>query len=279
MLTLIEAISLAGDRKKQNDDAYGFSAPLAWVIDGATDLYEDPAMGWSSDAAWFAHHLNAELHRRASADGALRAAVAESAEAMGALFRARAGADLPGWREPAASLLLMRETETGVEALDLGDSRMFARDSDGASFAIGGKEEGAARETAQVRALTGGITDVAPLERADVIARLRASHEARNKPGGWWVMGLYPACADHARAHALTLSRPAHLLIATDGFSALVDRYALYDAAGLIDAALTRGLAALGAELRAFEEADAGGAQHPRYKKSDDATALLLRLG
>jgi hypothetical protein len=38
------------------------------------------------------------------------------------------------------------------------------------------------------------------------------------------------------------------------------------------------GLQELGRELRAVEAADAHGARHPRFKTSDDATALLLRL-
>ena len=38
------------------------------------------------------------------------------------------------------------------------------------------------------------------------------------------------------------------------------------------------GLAALGEELRAIEAGDAGGDRRPRFKKSDDATALLLRV-
>ena len=35
---------------------------------------------------------------------------------------------------------------------------------------------------------------------------------------------------------------------------------------------------AVGRELRAIEAADAGGSRHPRFKQSDDATAVLLRL-
>jgi hypothetical protein len=34
----------------------------------------------------------------------------------------------------------------------------------------------------------------------------------------------------------------------------------------------------LGEELRAIEAGDSGGDKFPRFKKSDDATALLLRL-
>jgi len=41
---------------------------------------------------------------------------------------------------------------------------------------------------------------------------------------------------------------------------------------------MDKGLAALGAQLRAIEAGDAGGDTFPRFKKSDDATALLLRF-
>jgi hypothetical protein len=64
----------------------------------------------------------------------------------------------------------------------------------------------------------------------------------------------------------------------TDGFSALVDRYHAYDAASLVRAAIDKGLHELGRELRAIETADSGGAKHPRFKDSDDATAVLMRL-
>ncbi len=64
----------------------------------------------------------------------------------------------------------------------------------------------------------------------------------------------------------------------SDGFSALVDRYQAYDAAGLVCAALDKGLQELARELRAIEAADAAGTRHPRFKVSDDATALLMRL-
>ncbi len=43
-------------------------------------------------------------------------------------------------------------------------------------------------------------------------------------------------------------------------------------------AGLAGGLAALGEELRAIEAGDAGGDKFPRFKKSDDTTALLLAV-
>jgi hypothetical protein len=68
------------------------------------------------------------------------------------------------------------------------------------------------------------------------------------------------------------------LLLASDGFLALASDYGAYSADTLMTAAMTRGLKALGEELRAIEAGDAGGDRFPRFKKSDDATALLLKL-
>ncbi len=68
------------------------------------------------------------------------------------------------------------------------------------------------------------------------------------------------------------------LLLATDGFLALASDYGVYSADSLMAAAQSKGLAALGEELRTIEAGDAGGDKFPRFKKSDDATALLLQL-
>jgi hypothetical protein len=46
----------------------------------------------------------------------------------------------------------------------------------------------------------------------------------------------------------------------------------------LFAAAEGRGLAALAGELRSIEAADPEGVRFPRFKRSDDATALLLRV-
>jgi len=47
---------------------------------------------------------------------------------------------------------------------------------------------------------------------------------------------------------------------------------------GLVAAARDKGLKALAEELREIEEGDPEGRQFPRFKKSDDATAILLKL-
>jgi hypothetical protein len=275
MLTFVEAISLAGDRSKQNDDALGFFGARAWVLDGATDLHAAPLTGAASDAGWIAHFANARLHEAAGGD--LRAIVRDASEAAAEAFALRpAGRAYERWQSPISSLLIIEACAEGVRGLDLGDSRAFALGADGVVQVAGGADDAAGAET-RLAAQQG--EDARPLlQREATVARLREMRAALNREGAHWTFCLDPACAEHARDWVLPLKRPAHVLLMTDGFSALVDRYRRYDAAGLVRAALANGLQELGRELRAVEAADADGARHPRFKSSDDATALLLRL-
>lgn len=64
----------------------------------------------------------------------------------------------------------------------------------------------------------------------------------------------------------------------TDGFLALASDYGRYDIAGLIEAAKKDGLPTLMRDLRDIEDEDPDGRQFPRFKKSDDATAVLVKV-
>jgi len=107
---------------------------------------------------------------------------------------------------------------------------------------------------------------------------LRASRNRVNKKGGDWLFAPDVRCASHAKEARLLVQPGSLILLASDGFFALVSDYGRYSAEGLMSAAEQGGLAALGKELRAIEAADPKGLSFPRFKSSDDATAVLLSL-
>jgi hypothetical protein len=169
------------------------------------------------------------------------------------------------------------EDATGdIYGVDLGDCRMFAQDADGMVHVKGGAE--GSRDAEARAAAKQKDADKPLLERTATIEMLRNNRASLNKPGAEWTFGVDPACAEHARLWEISITRPTHLLLMTDGFAVLADQYGAYDPAGLVRAAIDKGLEELGRELRAIERADAAGAKHPRFKASDDATALLMRL-
>lgn len=276
MLTFVEAISLAGDRAKQNDDTLGFRQHSAWVIDGATDLSPTPLTKTASDASWVAQVANTSLN--AWTYGDLREAVRTASEAAASAFSyVTRDAAIERWQLPIASMLMLTENESGaIDGIDLGDCRVFALDSSGVQT-FGGHEGGLDEEVKL--AASQPDADKPLLKRAAAIETLRRNRAAMNHEGGkQWTFGLQPGCADHARTWSISLKRPGHLLLMTDGFAALSDRYKVYEPAALVKAAISVGLQELGRELRALEVADASASRYPRFKQSDDATAILLRL-
>jgi len=274
MLTLVESISLAGDRAKQNDDACGFTTSRAWVIDGATDLHDAPLASAATDASWLAHNANVFLHQTVhDMRQAVRMASVTAAREFALEIKGRA---YERWQSPIASLLMLEAMAYGVRGIDLGDCRVFALEANGTVHVAGGPEGGRDAEAAAAAQQTDA--DKPLLQRTATIDMLRRSRASLNREGSHWTFGLDPKCADHARAWAFEFSGPAHVLLMTDGFSVLVDQYGAYDPTGLVRAAVEKGLQELGREIRAIENEDSGGAAHPRFKKSDDATAMLLRL-
>jgi hypothetical protein len=114
--------------------------------------------------------------------------------------------------------------------------------------------------------------------REEFLPALRESRNRVNTEDGNWLFAPDPACADRAEEIRIPVAPGARILLASDGFLALASDYERYTPEELFAAAATRGLESLGTELRAVEAADPEGTKFPRFKRSDDATALLLRV-
>jgi hypothetical protein len=277
MLKLVESFSLAGDPAKPSEDAFGGSEQAAVVLDGATML-GDGLMPGPSDAAWIAHfgarrliaHLKDETPKRA-----LKLALGEAEKSFHALRRA---VPEEQWQVPCASMMLAAEHEKGLEFLYFGDCGALVEQPDGLKV-VGETLDRRAAESARAAQLAKekNFSPAAGLSRPEFIGHLRAGRNRVNN-GGNWLFSPDTRAAAHAQRRLVTVEQDAHLLLASDGFLALVSDYGAYDVAGLMAAAKAKGLKALGDELRAIESADPMGDKFARFKKSDDATALLLAV-
>jgi len=277
MLRLLDRLSLPGDSAKPNEDSFAHADAAALVMDGATML-GDPLMPGPSDAAWIAQfgarRLMAHLQDQ-EPKKALRAAMADAEKSFAALARAPMAHQ---WQLPCASVMLAAEHDKGMEFLWLGDCGGIVLQGGaitvvGETIAKRAEESGRARKIAQEKK----VSPAAPGVRAQFMDHLRAAR-ARVNSGEYWLFTPDKRAAAHARHKIVKVETGALLLLASDGFLALAGDYGAYDAAGLVAAAKKKGLAALGEELRAIEDGDAVGEKFARFKKSDDATALLLEV-
>ncbi|MCP5411586.1 MAG: protein phosphatase 2C domain-containing protein [Alphaproteobacteria bacterium] len=275
-LTVVDALSLPGDATKANEDAWGQDGDAAVVLDGATML-GDGLMPGPSDAAWIAQfgvrRILAHLREGAGARKALRGALGDAKKSFEALRR-MPPEDL--WQTPCASMMLAVRDGAQVEFLWFGDCAALLLQGDGPVVTIGETFASKSDESGFAATLA-RQSGKAATDRAHFTEALRARRNRINS-GDNWLFTPEPKAAAHAGRRIVKMRPGAHLLLASDGFAALASDYGVYDANRLMAAAREKGLVALGEELRAIENEDAAGARFARFKKSDDATAILLRV-
>lgn len=269
---VLQSISLAGSAEVPNDDRAGSGAQRGWVIDGATDLGPAGLVGSQGGAAWLAATADAAF--AAAEDAPIEALCRTVADRLAAAYAAaRTREPLDRWELPMASFLAIRLDEDGLEAGWLGDCVGLVRSGERVTR-LGPVP--AARDPEATHAASLAQHGLGQPKRAAPI--LESLRVARNRPG-LQVLGVEPETMAYLQTARLVCAPGDEILLMSDGFAALIDGYATFDAGGLMDALARDGLAVLATRLRGIEAEDAACARYPRFKVSDDATALWLRIG
>lgn len=268
---LIQSISLAGSVGTANDDRGGAGETLAWVIDGATDLGPPGLVGARGGAAWLAAEAHAGF--TAAADAPLATMCAGVADRLAAAYAAVRTREPEGrWELPIAAFLAVWLDRDTLECGWLGDCVGLLR-SGRAVTRFGPVHEDRNAEMAHAEQLAQhGLGDFK--RSAPILADLRASRERPGLP----VLGVEPAAIARLETTRLPCTPGDDLLLMTDGFSAILDAYAMLEEAALMAALAVQGLAQLALKIRAIEADDAACTRYARFKRSDDATALWVRI-
>lgn len=283
VFAVVDSISIASG--EINEDRCGHHGGLlAWVIDGATDVLDQPLVGNGSDAAWFAEAAHNAMATMAGADhtsGHLRDLPARLCEAVAKKF-ARAAYRQPAGRHehPSATALIVRAHDRRIEYVAVGDCALIARTGEMLhSVGLGGKEAGD-RSTAQVLTSFQAQNGSASAEeaKAHMWPKILAQRAGINMPDGYGALSLTSPPAQFVVTGSFEVAPGDHVLIATDGLTRLIEIYQRYEPSLLLDAAIGRGLDCLVTELREVEIADGSCRIYPRVEATDDATALLLKI-
>ena len=277
---LLDSLTLAGDPAKPNDDALAHGCSSAVVMDGATGLGQ-PLLEGRSDAAWVAHfgaeRLMAHMRSACGPDEAPRETLRET-EAEFVKLRRRVPKET--YEIPFASMMFVALAEERMAASWFGDCAALVRRPGGRIEVLGDALAKRSKERERVAWLAAsfGATSAEKGVREVFLPALRRARNFVNTDAGGWLFGPDARAADHAARANVAAPAGTLILLVTDGFLALSSDYDRYSCEALLEAVQSQGLAALGSELRALEESDPEGRRFPRFKKSDDATAMLLRV-
>jgi len=267
----LQSISLNGAAHKPNDDRLGATARLAWVVDGATDMGLPGLLGEQGGAAWLASTASAAF--AGATPPTLEETCLEVFASIETSFHAQRRRELLGrWELPKAAFSAVQLVDGVLEVAWLADCPVLLTSSHGTLWCTG--EPDTSTEAAQALALGHGIGAADSFSGA-VLADRRAARSEENH------QALSPdakASAAKTRFASFKVSPGDELLLMSDGFSSLVSDYCVYTAESLWDAVRKKGLAQLVQDIRAIERNDAACLKYPRFKVSDDATALWLKV-
>jgi hypothetical protein len=283
MFTVLDRISWPGHPAKPNEDVCGVSGDWAWVIDTSIFPGTKPVMHAKSDATWLARFADERLSNLApqAQDGVtlLRHVMEEARTAYRAVAPAERHDDFVTW--PLGAMTLVRRRGSVLDAWTFGDTTAYVRQPDGTVATLGdapGLRDAEAAKAAELMRQAGS-RPTAILDEPVFLAWLGERRERQRKSGiPAALLSVNPEAVDRLRHETAPCEDGTVILLASDGFSALVDLYGAMDAEAVVEAALTSGLEPLVRLAREIEtERDPDGKLYPRFKQSDDATAVLLR--
>ncbi len=272
----------SSDNTTPNDDWIGFEDRVAIVADGATGLGDHRlVMDGDSDAQWIAK-IAVEHFVGARADDPVRELVREiNSHALAIISNKNDMSDTPRYAWPSSSFIMARLQSGLVEISGLGDCSVIVEMSDGyverfsaLPFNDGSESRAAQEDFAKSKSQDTGIRS------PEVIQSLRNKRERQNTiESGVWTLGLVPDAAEQVYTIALPMSEIKTVLLASDGFTSACDDYDLFDHKTLLKRAKSDGLGFINSEIRRVERLiDPKAVQFPRYKQSDDSSAILLEL-
>ena len=254
----------------------------AWVLDGATNLDRNYVPGVDSDAAWYAQSLSAALQKTSLNQQAPGAIFRHVIEDVATEFNAKVDrAALPLYAQPSAAGVWLRWQDNQFDYASLGDCRVIVKTTGDAARLIGPDADifSDARRNQQIKELR----EANNLQTADDIFEFflphnRTARATMNTENGYRIFSIHADAADHLDQASLTLNKPAHILLMSDGLFRLIDVIPTYNLETLMATAINNGLQSLYDELRALEQADPDCHAHPRTKAFDDVSAILLQF-
>jgi hypothetical protein len=277
---VIESLSVPGDPSKPNDDAFAHRARAAVVMDGATGLGESLMPG-PSDAAWVArfgaNRLMAHSEEGLNPHDAVAAALRDTENSFTHLRRRM---PIETYEIPFSSMMFVAQAISGFDALWFDDCAALVERPGETVELVGDAIKKRARESGRAAALASslGQSSASAAARDTFLPALRAARNAVNTERGGWLFGPDARAAGHVASARVSAPSGTIVLLVSDGFLALASDYDRYDTTALMHAVRSKGLEFLGAELREIEAGDPDGKRFPRFKKSDDATALLFKI-
>ncbi|MBP1924413.1 hypothetical protein J2Z76_000266 [Sedimentibacter acidaminivorans] len=263
-----------------NEDVAGINEYGAWLLDGATGLSGAKLTGEKSDARWYTKWWDLYLSNNLKNDIPLCEIITNGILQVKIDFhKAVNGKPCSKLDYPSSSIAVLKWHDNGIEYFSLGDSPILIQKKDSMEEITDKKVSVLDQKVYDAINQTILEHNISAWEaKSFVLPMIRNHRMLLNTEKGYWILGFDIRAVNKASQGILEISEPMKILMASDGFSALVDKYHVIEKENFILQVEEKGIPLLYENLRNIENLDKEGIKYPRFKKSDDASAVYFEI-
>jgi hypothetical protein len=183
--------------------------------------------------------------------------------------------------EPSASMALVKRTKEHMELLMMGDISLLLRNPMGEvshihDEAVSRLDDYVISELVKLsQNLNKNIIDV--IKEDKIQALLKANRLKKNQKDGYCILGMDENAVVSGMYYNFEEAEFAEMLFCSDGFMAYYDKYHLCpEAEEMLKLVENHKMEWMMDKIRSVETKDKDCNEYPRFKQSDDATAILI---
>lgn len=265
---------------KYNEDIIGFTPDGLWVLDGATGLNNKNLVSKESDAKWYVNWWNEYLYKNISKEKNLKEIIKEGIKKIDIEYkRILNNKSITKLDKPSSSICIVKLHKEKIEYLVLGDCALHTKINNKVSIQKDKKlcelDNNVYKEMEELPNLYDLTHDQIKISVMNTIISNRLK---KNTKEGYWILEFEEEAVDNAIYGSIDVDKKISIMLTSDGYSCISDRYKLIEEEKLIDEVRKNGVGNIYSKLRKFEEEEFSTNRFPRFKIKDDSSCIYLEI-
>lgn len=263
-----------------NEDIVGLSPYGAWVLDGATGLNNKNLVSTESDAKWYVSWWNSYLHENMEREDSLKVIIKEGIEEITKeYYKLTYDKEVEAIDIPSCSCSILKFYKDKIEYLLLGDCTLLVNHNESVKIL---KDETLCRLDKKIFDFMQEAKDVTNLtlkeRKAEVMPIIIENRLKKNTVGGYWALEFSKEAVDNCISGFIDIEYKMKIMMASDGFSCVYDRYKIFDKNEMMKIAEIKGIDYIYRKVRELEKDDEMAIEFPRFKIYDDSSCVYLEI-
>lgn len=265
---------------KYNEDIIGFTANGLWVIDGATGLNNKNLVSNTSDAKWYVNWWNEYLYENINKDENLKDIIKEGIKQIDKEYKSKLkDVVVSKLDKPSSGICIVKKHEKKLEYLILGDCSLHIMSKNKVTILT---DEKLCELDDELHNEMKNLPQFNQLSheqiKEQVMDKVISTRLKKNAQDGYWILEFEEEAVDNAIYGNIDIQTNMSIMLASDGFSCVSDRYELIDEKELIKEVKNYGISDVYIRLRKFEEEELSIYNYPRFKIKDDSSCIYLEI-